>query len=208
MTAVAVQQRPSQPQVHRQSPHSSKQASPHTSRPQSYTNTPSSTADNTLNTSAANGGPSNMNTRPVASAGPSRTVNGNGNTPTDTNGASAQAKTNGALSSAKATTGKENSRPTSEPGGKNKSINALRRKDSLREDSETDQEPRRQRPLLLLRSKSDFGPRSDDSDSQRHDSDGQDWGARHGFEDHYASEEYVSQLANVCRSFLPLCTYM
>jgi regulator-associated protein of mTOR len=50
---------------------------------------------------------------------------------------------------------------------------------------------------MLLRSKSDYGPRGDDSPLEEI----QDWGARHGFEDHYASEEYVSQLANVGCTF-------
>jgi hypothetical protein len=53
----------------------------------------------------------------------------------------------------------------------------------------------------LQRSKSDIGPRGEDQESLA-DDDIPDWGARHGFEDHYASEEYVSQLANVSRSFL------
>jgi regulator-associated protein of mTOR len=69
-------------------------------------------------------------------------------------------------------------------------------RDAATDDSEREMMARRPKSFLQ-RSKSDFGPRGDDSDAQRHNSDNQDWGARHGFEDHYASEEYVSQLANV-----------
>ncbi|KAI1004732.1 Target of rapamycin complex 1 subunit [Podosphaera aphanis] len=67
--------------------------------------------------------------------------------------------------------------------------------------------PQRRRPQILLqRTKSDFGPKQsdpgnakqndeEDSDSQA-DGGNSEWGTRHGFEDHYSSEEYVSQLAN------------
>jgi len=82
-------------------------------------------------------------------------------------------------------------RPTSAPGTHG---------ESSQDESELER-PRR-RPQLLLRSKSDFGPRGEDPDSQEEEEEIQDWGARHGFEDHYASEEYVSQLANVGCSFL------
>ena len=58
--------------------------------------------------------------------------------------------------------------------------------------------------LLLQRAKSDIGIRVEDTDSQSDET--QDWGARHGFEDHYASEEYVSQLANVSLLFSPAWT--
>jgi regulator-associated protein of mTOR len=65
--------------------------------------------------------------------------------------------------------------------------------ESSQEDSETDKVRRRPAPLLQ-RAKSEFGARGEDPDAEE---EIQDWGARHGFEDHYASEEYVSQLANV-----------
>ena len=81
-------------------------------------------------------------------------------------------------------------RPTSAPNGAG---------ETSPDDSETERLRRRPKPLLQ-RSKSDFGPRGEDQESQA-DEDIQDWGARHGFEDHYASEEYVSQLANVSSSF-------
>ena len=66
---------------------------------------------------------------------------------------------------------------------------------------ESERERPKRRPKPLLRAKSDFGPRGEDHDSQTEE-EIPDWGARHGFEDHYASEEYVSQLANVSCSFL------
>ena len=71
---------------------------------------------------------------------------------------------------------------------------------------ESDLEKSKRRPTSALRrSKSDFGPRGEDAHSQD-DEDVKDWGTRHGFGDHYASEEYVSQLANVgALSYLILC---
>lgn len=77
----------------------------------------------------------------------------------------------------------------------------LSNQDSSQEDSDTDRVKRRPKSILR-RSKSDYGPRGDGTDTDA-DIDDQNWGARHGFEDHYASEEYVSQLANV-RLFTPL----
>jgi regulator-associated protein of mTOR len=72
------------------------------------------------------------------------------------------------------------------------------------EDSERDSDTSRRRPKpLLTRSKSDYIPRQDSSAEEPNEYESQDWGARHGFEDHYASEEYVNQLANVS-SYLPL----
>lgn len=70
--------------------------------------------------------------------------------------------------------------------------------ESSQEDSEPDKIRRRPTPLLQ-RSKSDFGPRGEDIDTNMED-DVQDWGERHGFGTNYASEEYVSQLANVSLS--------
>lgn len=76
-------------------------------------------------------------------------------------------------------------RPNSSPGAEY----------SSQDESEMDRRKRRMKPLLK-RSKSDFGPRGDDRSSSAEE-ETQDWGSRHGFDDHYASEEYVSQLANV-----------
>lgn len=73
------------------------------------------------------------------------------------------------------------------------------------DDSETDtgREGARRPSALLMRAKSDFGPRGEFADRGTDDEDGdiEVYGARHGFEDHYISEEYVSQLANVSSVF-------
>ncbi|KAJ3579549.1 hypothetical protein NPX13_g1022 [Xylaria arbuscula] len=61
--------------------------------------------------------------------------------------------------------------------------------------SQDDGSDRSQRPKPpLQRSKSDYAPRRDEQEPvgiQAHE-----WGARHGFEDHYQSEDIISQLAN------------
>lgn len=49
---------------------------------------------------------------------------------------------------------------------------------------------------LLLRSKSEYKPRQVEEHPEPADEQIQDWGARHGFEEHYQSEQ-VMQLANV-----------
>jgi regulator-associated protein of mTOR len=53
---------------------------------------------------------------------------------------------------------------------------------------------------MLQRSHSDYGPRNEESEQEALE-EVQEWGARHGFDDHYASEEFVTQLASVGRSF-------
>lgn len=81
-------------------------------------------------------------------------------------------------------------RPSTAPGRRNGSV-SLESKDDIESHRAT-------RPVkpLLLRSKSEFTSRlMDDSDSV--DDDIPEWGARHGFEDHYQSEDIISQLANV-----------
>jgi regulator-associated protein of mTOR len=70
--------------------------------------------------------------------------------------------------------------------------------ESSPDESEVDRTKSRPKPPLR-RAKSDFGPRGEERDSQ--DDEEIHYGAKHGFEDHYASEEYVSQLANVSRAF-------
>lgn len=71
--------------------------------------------------------------------------------------------------------------------------------ESSQDDSDPDR-TRRRPAALLRRAKSDFGPRGEEINTDTED-DVQDWGERHGFGTNYASEEYVSQLANVSRSF-------
>lgn len=84
----------------------------------------------------------------------------------------------------------DDQRPLSAPGRRNGSI-AL----ETRDDIEHHQQTRPAKPLLL-RSKSDYAPRPMDEPEPIED-DIPEWGARHGFEDHYQSEDIISQLANV-----------
>ncbi|TGJ82822.1 hypothetical protein E0Z10_g5944 [Xylaria hypoxylon] len=61
--------------------------------------------------------------------------------------------------------------------------------------SQDDSAGRSQRPKPpLLRSKSDYVVRRDGSEPV--EGEVREWGARHGFEDHYQSEDIISQLAN------------
>ena len=82
-------------------------------------------------------------------------------------------------------------RPSSAPGNKNL-LNVVPKPGR----PESVQPGRIPKPLLL-RSKSDYGLRDEESDDHN-DEDIHDWSARHGFEDHYQSEDIISQLANVC----------
>jgi regulator-associated protein of mTOR len=204
MTAVAYQQRsqPRQQYSPRQSPRSSTKTH---STPQSQTQANNSYAsahaqtDEHSNDSSSNGAPNTMSVRIPASNESFRSDVATGGQASSRDSASitliANGSTNGSTS-ARDTKQPDQNRPTSAPGGKVTSSDNLNPRDSTNEDS--DRELARRRPQdFLHRSRSDFGPQGDDSDSHRHDGDNKDWGARHGFEDHYASEEYVSQLANV-----------
>ncbi|KFX93007.1 hypothetical protein O988_07041, partial [Pseudogymnoascus sp. VKM F-3808] len=107
-----------------------------------------------------------------------------------TNGESSRANGNGA---------RRQSDTEIQPHRRNKSSSALARPNGAREESEPEQEVARRRPKpLLKRSKSDYGPHGPRAGEESEDNldDASYWGARHGFEGHYASEEYVSQLAN------------
>jgi len=193
MTAVAVQQHAAHRQQYspRQSPHSSNMSSAHQSRPESYS---SSTAAQIQRQEPPlqNGGTSAMIPRPAVSNDPLPMVNGSRSSAADPSGGGGRTQSN---TSSVVDKGNRRSslqtRPTSAPNGAG---------ETSPDESESDRRRRRPKPLLQ-RSKSDYGPRGEDQDSQA-DDEIQDWGARHGFEDHYASEEYVSQLANVSRSFL------
>jgi regulator-associated protein of mTOR len=195
MTAVAVQQHAAHRQQYnpRQSPHSSNMSSPHQSRPQSYSSS-SAAQIQRQETPLQNGSSNIMNPRPAVSNDPLPVVNGSRPLPSDTDqrsSASGGRAHSHASESARDLRASLQQRPTSAPNGAG---------DTSQDDSETDRKRRRPKPLLQ-RAKSDFGPRGEDQDSQP-DEEIHDWGARHGFEDHYASEEYVSQLANVSCSFL------
>jgi regulator-associated protein of mTOR len=192
MTAVAVQQNGGHHQYNpRQSPHSSNGPSPHTSRPQSYT---SSSAAQIQRQEAAlqNDTSAVMNPRPAVSNDPVPALNGQ--TPPDPDRRSSASTTRSAATSNGIAHDRRLSlqaRPTTSSGANG---------ESSQDELERERPKRRPKPLLQ-RVKSDFGPQGEDPDSQTEE-EIPDWGARHGFEDHYASEEYVSQLANVSCSFV------
>lgn len=81
-------------------------------------------------------------------------------------------------------------RPLTAPGVKLQIPSA-----SSRDDSDHDRPKRVISKPPLLRSKSEHIVRRDDADQT--DEEIYEWGARHGFEDHYQSEDIISQLANV-----------
>ena len=197
MTAVAVQQ-----QAHaahrqynpRQSPHSSNMSSPHQSQSQSYSSA-SAAQGRRQEPPTQNGNSSGMSARHAVSNDPVQVANGS----RSENGEGGEANGRTSSSASNAVGERRSSmqtRPTSAPNGAG---------ETSQEDSEPDGIKRRPKPLLQ-RAKSDFGPRGEDQDAQAEE-DIQDWGARHGFEDHYASEEYVSQLANVSCSCLS-CSFL
>jgi regulator-associated protein of mTOR len=206
MTAVALHNRnDSRPQYSpRQSPRSSRASPSSQARPPTLNEPPAAPVPST---SATTNGPRNqMTARDATYTLPSRTMRTDGGQPVGPSAGPAFPTPNdmNTTNNDHSRDGEEFNRPTSAMGSRVVRIQSLSTinagRDSTTEDS--DREPVRRRPApLLQRSKSDFGPRNgnsnEDSDSHRQDSDTQEWGARHGFEDHYASEEYVSQLANV-----------
>jgi len=198
MTAVAVQQHGGahrQQYNPRQSPHSSNISSPHQSRPQSYTSMPQA-QNSRQELPVTNGNSGLMNPRHAVSNDPVPVTNGNRTPASDSDHRSSTSAGRATPSASDVARDRRRAslqaRPTSAPNIA----------DTSPDDSEADSTRRRPKPLLQ-RAKSDFGPRGEDRDSQVEE-EIQDWGARHGFEDHYASEEYVSQLANVSCSFLLL----
>ena len=93
-------------------------------------------------------------------------------------------------------------RPSSAPGNK-PNPNGGFGNGGLTDDDDDDNDVRGPGPVRpakppLLRSKSEHGLRYDDDDDKL-DEEYCEWGARHGFEDHYQSEDIISQLANVSR---------
>jgi hypothetical protein len=57
----------------------------------------------------------------------------------------------------------------------------------------------------LLRSKSEHHPRYEEADEEVEE-EYHDLGARHGFEDHYLSEDVIAHLANVSSAFVTMVT--
>lgn len=194
MTAVAVQPNGRGPQYNHRSSHSSSSNS-HTSYhqpPQNHTASPARQAQRP-GPSAQNGASSMTNQKPPASDVPGqRTNTDDASSTSDQDGGSSVLENSIVLSRDGPHHVRRLSlqpRPTSSPGPEY----------SSQDESERDRPKRRPKPLLQ-RSKSDFGPRGEDRTPETEE-DTQDWGARHGFDDHYASEEYVSQLANVSYTF-------
>ncbi|KAF4634382.1 hypothetical protein G7Y89_g3716 [Cudoniella acicularis] len=196
MTAVAVQQNGAHRQQYnpRQSPHSSNMSSPHQSRPQSYTSA-GPVQMQRQEPPIQNGTSGPVNPRPTVSNDPVQVLNNYRASPSDMDQRRSLVSSGRNTPNPPQNTRDRRSslqmRPTSAPSGTAESSQ-----------DESDIDRTRHRPKSMLqRSKSDFGPRGEEVDSQGEE-EWQDWGARHGFEDHYASEEYVSQLANVGRTFL------
>lgn len=211
MTAVALQQRnpPRQQYNPRQPPPSSNRSQPQTPQGQSYSggtqsnnhNIPSSSTSASGSNGAvstASSGSATYNEHPRRAGGPNGASNVAGENmmphPT-TNGESSRSNGSGL---------RRLSDIDIQPHRRNQSSSALVRPNGAREESEPEQDASRRRPKpLLKRSKSDYGPhgpRAGEESEDNYDNDAPDWGARHGFEGHYASEEYVSQLANVSRA--------
>lgn len=190
MTAVAVQQGSSQRSQYnlRQSPH----ASTHT-RDQSGQSFVGSSASN----ARAQGLHPNGSVSTASSSFPAPFVDTR--RARGASGASTATMANGDFAGAGPTTNGDDA-PVASHNGRNHSSSMLANRNGAREDPGPNGAARRPRSLLQ-RAKSDYGPRHGAEDSE--DDDMQVWGARHGFEDHYASEEYVSQLANVSCCFFP-----
>lgn len=88
-------------------------------------------------------------------------------------------------------------RPSSAPGRKNGLSASVEMGDDL-----GSQRPRRPNKPMLIRSKSDYArPQEPQDESDQGDEEIPEWGARHGFEDHYQSEHIITQLASVRRLF-------
>ncbi|KAL2209065.1 hypothetical protein CC79DRAFT_1332296 [Sarocladium strictum] len=81
-------------------------------------------------------------------------------------------------------------RPSTAPGQRNGHTNG-----ETQDDSAHDIRPQRPIKPLLQRSKSEFGPRPVEDQAHAQE-EVPDWGARHGFEDHYQSEHMISELAD------------
>lgn len=189
MTAVAVQQSGAHHQQYnpRQSPHSPNMSAAQQSRPPSY-NTSAAAQLQRQEAPMQNGTVPLMNPRPAVSNDPVLPVNGHGRPApitTSSNESAAQRPTS-------TRGGSSSSRPNSAPYDLDGAA------DSSQDESTTQRRlPKRRPKPLLQRSKSDYGPRGDDSQTE---DEIPEWGARHGFDLHYESADLVSQLANV--SFL------
>ena len=94
-----------------------------------------------------------------------------------------------------------NRRPSSAPGSKQNLAGAFTNGNAEQARSERTVKP----PLLRSKSEHATATRGEDMDQAYDEDQGADvadFGARHGFEGHYQSEDIISQLANVSSSFL------
>lgn len=173
--------------------------SPHHSRTQNYTAMalPHGTRQGDRSSSAGNGTPNSVGSRQSLNNGTA--VDGQENR--NTNGISSEY--NNELSSAVPNGGHSTNNtmprdlgiPEYLRANRTSSANSSRTASPSPDDSDLERRKRRPRSALQ-RSKSDFGPRAEDHASEE-EIITEGWGARHGFDDHYASEEYVTQLASV-----------
>ena len=87
-------------------------------------------------------------------------------------------------------------RPSTAPGNRNGTGRSLQhsRPGSV---ASVQSSPRPRAKPHLLRSKSEHVVRTDERDLDQDNEEIYNWGARHGFEDHYQSEDIISQLASV-----------
>ncbi|KAL6889264.1 raptor N-terminal caspase like domain-containing protein [Trichoderma longibrachiatum] len=143
---------------------------------------------------AAHGHPADMTQRPgangslpSAAAAAAATTNGNGN---GSGGETSRFKVQSAASSDRDSQSNEpvDKRPSSAPGRKNG--------DAKDDHSIEPERPTRPMKPVLQRSKSEYAPRQQVEESDHEEDEIREWGARHGFEDHYQSEHIISQLAN------------
>ncbi|KAI5464109.1 raptor N-terminal caspase like domain-containing protein [Mariannaea sp. PMI_226] len=118
-------------------------------------------------------------------------LNGTSAPAAETNGNSSRAQsiTNGRSAYDTSSNGDDDARPSSAPGQRNGISSS-----QIRDDMTPSRTTRPAKPRLL-RSKSEYAHRAIDEAEPLED-EIPEWGARHGFEDHYQSEDIISQLAN------------
>ncbi len=92
-------------------------------------------------------------------------------------------------------------RPSSAPGRKNGLSSSVEIRNDI-----GGQRPQRPNKPMLIRSKSDYARPQEQDESEHGDDEIPEWGARHGFEDHYQSEHIITQLASVCLPFSSMTT--
>lgn len=219
MTAVASLNQPGSgqdPYNPQQSRRSSAQLSPQQSRSQSqsYTSSAQTTRTNSENVSptinGVNGTSGSRMTVNGDQRGQAARTNGHSVPEMSTNPNAARVVSNAPVLGERYQQNHQsspNSRPPTAPGVRHAMAADSSRRNSAQDDGEMGRTLVQRPRGALQRAKSDFGPRNEDPDDDSEEVN-QNWGARHGFEEHYNSEEYVSQLANVSRTSLIQARYM